>query len=146
MALAQVAATRSKDPITKVGCVVVENRRVLATGYNGMPRKINDDILSRYEPENKYAWFEHAERNAIYNAAYMGTALKGSTLYVTLAPCVDCARAIIQVGIARIVILKTDIPERWQASIDLAMEMVTEAEIHITYLLNNKRVLHEAVK
>ena len=100
--LADVVAEKSKDRSTKVGVVVVgPDREIRSTGYNGFPRGINDDIDERHERPAKYDWTEHAERNAVYNAARMGQSLKDCTMYFNWepCPCVDCARAIIQAGI-----------------------------------------------
>lgn len=99
---------RSKDTSTHVGSVIVDSDNVLvSTGYNSLPRGIEVDReakrLSR-EGGEKYFWVEHAERNAIFNAARRGTQLKGCKLYVPWTPCTDCARAIIQTGISEVII------------------------------------------
>lgn len=100
--LAYEIASWSKDTSTQVGCVIMnEDGMPLSFGYNGMPRGIEDDVEARHERPEKYFWFEHAERNAIYQCQ---TSLKGATAYVTHAPCSDCARAFIQSGIKAIVI------------------------------------------
>ena len=95
---------RSKDAHTHVGAVIVDTDNVLvSTGYNSLSRGIETDIdglrLSRAGGE-KYFWMEHAERNAIYNAARRGTVLKGCSIFVPWTPCADCARAIIQCGLS----------------------------------------------
>lgn len=114
--LTQVLAKRSKDTSTKVGAVIVgRNREIRSTGYNGMPRGVNDDVAERYERPLKYKWFEHAERNAIYNAARVGIPVEKCTMYVALYPCTDCARAIIQAGISWVVVADFVVPERWWA-------------------------------
>jgi dCMP deaminase len=99
---------RSRDGHTHMGSVIVDADNVLvSTGYNSLPRGIEIDREERRlqrEGGEKYFWIEHAERNAIYNAARRGTTLKGCRLYVPWAPCCDCARAIIQCGIAEVVI------------------------------------------
>ena len=99
---------RSRDEHTHVGSVIVDADNVLvSTGYNSLSRGIETDDdnkrLSR-EGGEKYFWVEHAERNAIYNAARRGTVLKGCKIYVPWTPCADCARAIIQTGIAEVVV------------------------------------------
>ncbi len=106
--LAEMIASWSKDDSTKVGCVITTpDRRIISTGYNGIPRHLSDDkekFPERWDRnQDKYSFFEHAERNAIYNAAYAGVKLQGSTLYTSLAPCMDCVRGIIQSGIHRVV-------------------------------------------
>jgi len=110
MRVAEQIARWSKDHSRKVGCVVVgPNHEVRATGYNGFPRGIDDSVGARYERPAKYKWTEHSERNAIYNAARTGVSLDGCTLYVTtLYPCVDCAQAIVQVGIRAVACVEPD--------------------------------------
>jgi dCMP deaminase len=102
--LAEAVALKSKDRSTKVGCVLVgPEHEIRSTGFNGFPRGVNDDIEERHERPEKYFWTEHAERNAVYAAARTGAHLKDCTAYVTLAPCMDCARALIQSGITCVV-------------------------------------------
>jgi dCMP deaminase len=102
--LALLVASWSKDRSRKVGCVIVgPDREVRTLGYNGFPRGVDDDLESRHVRPIKYQWTEHAERNAIYNAARVGVSLKGCTAYLPWFPCIDCARAIAQVGIAELV-------------------------------------------
>ncbi|MCB9499095.1 MAG: dCMP deaminase family protein [Erysipelotrichaceae bacterium] len=106
MALAMLSSYRSKDPNTKVGaCIADDDHKVVSIGYNGMPRSIDDNDLSRDKGKdlnNKYLYVCHAEFNAILNTRN-GSALKGCTLYVTLFPCNECAKAIIQTGIKKVV-------------------------------------------
>lgn len=93
----------SKDPSTKVGCLIVGPAgEIRSHGYNGMVRGADDNNEERMQRPEKYFWFEHAERNAIYNAARVGVPLEGSTLFVTMPPCMDCARAIVQSGIKEV--------------------------------------------
>jgi dCMP deaminase len=101
----KVIASRSKDPNTQVGCVIVGvSHEIRSTGYNSFPRGIRDDVPERLQRPAKYLWIEHAERNAICNAARVGTPLAGCTVYVEIMPCMDCARAIVQAGITAVVI------------------------------------------
>ena len=101
MALAHLSAERSKDPNTNVGAVIVDDmHRIVSIGYNGMPRNCNDDEFP-WEREGgflttKYAYVVHAELNAILNSP---RSVSGCTLYVSLFPCNECAKAIIQSGI-----------------------------------------------
>lgn len=137
MALQQ--ADWSKDPSTQVGCVIVgPDGEIRSTGYNGLPRGCNDDDPNRLIRPQKYLYWEHAERNAIFNAARVGIPLKGCTLYVTSKPakfgaCANCARAIIQSGITRVV--QEPWKEaggavaRWSDDTKAGMEMLTEAGI-----------------
>jgi len=104
MALLEPIASRSKDPNTKIGCVIVgPENNIRSTGYNSFPRGISDTLPERLERPEKYLWIEHAERNAIYAAARMGTALNGCRIYQPALPCMDCARGIIQVGITEVI-------------------------------------------
>lgn len=114
MAVAQISSMRSKDPSTQVGAVIVDSdNRILSIGYNGLPNGCSDNEFPwNSEPENdteeakinvKNYYVVHAELNAILN--YKGESLKGTTLYVTLIPCYECAKAIIQSGIKKIVYL-----------------------------------------
>ena len=100
MGIAQLSAMRSKDPNTQVGCCIVSNtNRILSMGYNGFPNGIGDD--AREGEDNKYFYSTHSELNAILN--YRGGSLEGATIYVTLFPCNECAKAIIQSGIREVV-------------------------------------------
>lgn len=102
--LAFTVSEKSKDPSVKVGCVIVgPSREIRSTGFNGFPRGCNDNIPERNVQPKKYLWFEHAERNAIYNAARCGIPLEGCIMYVTAPPCTNCARGIVQSGIKKIV-------------------------------------------
>jgi dCMP deaminase len=103
--ICRVVATRSKDPNTQIGCVIVgPAREIRSTGYNSFPRGIRDDVAERLQRPAKYLWIEHAERNAICNAARAGTATENCTLYVEIMPCMDCARAVVQAGIREVVV------------------------------------------
>ena len=103
MGIALLAARRSKDPNTQVGaCIVSQDNIINSTGYNGMPKGCSDDEFpwDREGPETKYPYVVHAELNAILNAN--GRDLRGSRLYVSLFPCNECAKAIIQSGVREI--------------------------------------------
>ena len=114
LGLAAVASFRSKDPSTQNGVFVVDPNTLgtLVSGYNGFPRGCSDDEFpwarkAENKEDTKYPYVEHAERNAIYFAARKSIALEGSTMYVYSEkgyyPCDECARAIIQSGIRRVV-------------------------------------------
>jgi len=108
MGVARLAAMRSKDPNTQVGaCIVDSEKRILSTGYNGFPSGCSDDDYPWEREGNfgdtKYPYVVHAELNAILNAR--GKNLTGSTIYVDLFPCNECAKAIIQAGIKEVVYL-----------------------------------------
>ena len=106
MAVAKLSANRSKDPSTQVGaCIVSDDKKILSLGYNGMPIGMNDenapwDRDGEYL-NTKYPYVCHSELNAILNAR--GINLTGTTLYVTLFPCNECAKAIIQSGIKKVI-------------------------------------------
>ena len=135
MELAELVATWSKDPSTKTGAVVVgPDKEIRATGYNGLVRGVNDNVAERMQRPTKYDFFEHAERNAIFNACLTGTQLKGCTIFCTLTPCTDCARAIIQAGIKEVVTYEykpaVDDPKNtWRDKLDYSAEMFKEAGV-----------------
>lgn len=136
--LVQLVSQKSKDPSTQVGCVIVgPDREIRSTGYNGLPRGCKDDLPERNERPQKYDWYECAERNAIYNAARMGTPLLGCTAYVVAHPCICCARALIQAGIAELVYPEVN-PishrEDWEERIAMSNEMLREAGVRIRCL------------
>jgi len=92
--IAESVKLKSKDRRTQIGAVIVgKDNEIVTTGYNSFPRGINDDVEERQQRPEKYFWFEHAERNAIYNAARIGVSLRDTTMYLTCGiPCSDCAR------------------------------------------------------
>ena len=107
MGVALIASKRSKDPSSQVGaCIVSSDKKILSTGYNGTPIGYDDDSDMTWKREGdfldtKYAYVCHSELNAILNAH--GKDLRGSTLYVTLFPCNECAKAIVQAGIKEMI-------------------------------------------
>ena len=135
MRLARHVAMWSKDPSTKVGAVVVDSkRRVIALGYNGFPRGVDDSPERYADRPTKYAHVVHAELNAILNA--LGP-VEGCTLYVTLEPCTTCAKAIIQSGIRRVVLPdrdgepRSEVEKRWGEDQTLAYRMMDEALLDV---------------
>lgn len=128
MELAFHFAKWSKDTSRKVGAVIVsDDKRLLSIGYNGMPSGVNDDQAERSERPQKYYWYEHAERNAIYNAGRHGVSLIGSNMYCTLFPCAGCTRAIIQAGIKTVHAPKPDFKDEkygqeWRAAVQMLKE------------------------
>lgn len=131
MDIAERAALLSKDESTKLGAVIVgPDNEIRSTGFNSFPRGIQDDVAERQERPGKYLFFEHAERNAIYNAARVGIPLKGCRLYCAWTPCADCARAIIQAGIVEVVVVASCyVQERWAANMKVARTMLREAGV-----------------
>ncbi len=109
MGIALLSADRSKDPNTRVGtCIVSGENKILSVGYNGMPIGCDDDQMpwerDGEELDTKYPYVCHSELNAILN--YGGGSLRGAKLYVTLFPCNECAKAIIQSGIAEVIYIE----------------------------------------
>ena len=123
----------SKDPSTKVGCVVVgEDREIRSTGFNGFPRGIADDSDRLSNREKKYPLICHAEENAIMHAARIGLSLKGCTAYVTWPPCTRCARSLIQAGVIEVVYpANSEVPERWMPDFEMSTQMLAEAGLNI---------------
>ena len=127
--MASMVATWSKDPSTKVGCIITDDdHNQLSEGFNGFPRGILDDQRLN-ERDIKLKLIVHAEANAISSAARNGHALKGGTAYVTLPPCSQCAALLIQSGVYRVVFVKGPTPNRWDNEWALAQGMFSEAGI-----------------
>jgi len=136
MSLANLIATWSKDRSRKVSAVIVDKRNVLVSmGWNGFPRDIDDDIDERHERPAKYLWTEHAERNAIYNAAANGIRLTGCTMYLPWYPCADCTRAILQSGIAEVVCIEPDWDDSTYAyDFEVVRQMLVESGATVRYV------------
>ena len=135
MGLAYARAQFSKDTSTKVGAIIVgpagEDR---ASGYNGAPRGCSADAPGDprgTERPEKYFWFSHAELNAITNAARVGVPLEGCTIFVTHPPCMDCARAIVQAGIKRVVTVRPSagFVERWEEHMSRSQRLFDECGV-----------------
>jgi len=131
VALANEVASWSKDPSTRVGAVAIGSKgQVLAQGYNGFPRGIEDRLCRYNNRELKYRYVVHAEMNVIYNDTYNGVSLDGSTLYVSGLPvCSECAKGVIQVGISKVVINVSEMKEPWKHSWEISKEMFDESNI-----------------
>ena len=128
--LAREVSTWSKDPSRQIGCIAVRDRKILATGYNGFPKGIDDRRTRYIDREQKYHYVVHAEMNAIYNAAENGVSLRGSTMYIYGLPvCSECAKGIIQVGVERVVAFSKETPERWMDAIAKTTDLFEEAGI-----------------
>ena len=140
MAVAQLAGMRSKDPSTQVGsCIVSDEHKILSMGYNGLPIGCSDDDFP-WEREGKplmtkYPYVTHSELNAILN--FRGGSLEGATIYVTLFPCNECAKAIIQSGISK-VFIDTEIEGKWLDAWQFSKVMFREAGVQV-YLLSEDR-------
>ena len=143
MALALLSAQRSKDPNTKVGaCIVTPENKIVGIGYNGMPIGLDDSILpwersAESQLDTKYPYVCHAELNAILNSI---KDISGCTLYVTLYPCNECAKAIIQSGIKKLVYHTNKYPDA--DSTKAAELMLRLAHIEVEqYIPDNKEIL-----
>jgi dCMP deaminase len=138
LGIAEQVKLKSKDESTQIGVVVsgVDNE-VITTGYNSFPRGLDDSLPERQLRPEKYFWIEHAERNAIYNAARIGVSLKGATIYLTSGlPCMDCARGIVQSGIKKVVckeVCTTKNKEKWLESQSKSVELLKECGVEVEY-------------
>lgn len=141
MGVALLSAKRSKDPNTQVGaCIVNEDKRIIGIGYNGFPRGCQDDVFPWGRDggtvDTKYAYVVHAEANAILNS---NSNLKGATLYVSLFPCNECAKLVIQSGIKHVIYMSdkyngtdTDIAsKRMLDAAGVTYEKMPEVEVFI---------------
>lgn len=135
--LAKHVASWSKDPSTQVGSIAIGNvGQILATGYNGLPRGIEDSDERLQNREHKYHLMVHAEMNCIYNATHNGVSLNDATLYVYGLPvCSECAKGVIQVGIRNVVIPKyINVPQKWHDSFEKTKALFDEAGINVIYI------------
>lgn len=128
-ALANLVATRSKDPSKKVGAVIIdEYRRVVSTGFNGFPRGVNDDPLRYSLKATKYKLIVHSEANAILSAA---VPVIGFTIVTTKFPCSDCTKLIIQSGIKRVFSPPPTTSSPWAEDAEWSLLMMKEAGIYL---------------
>jgi dCMP deaminase len=140
--IAEVVKTKSKDINTQIGAVIVgRDNEIVSTGYNSFPRGIDDGVIERQERPEKYYWMEHAERNAIINAARIGVSTKGTTMYLTCGmPCCDCTRAIINAGITKVYMYGGGTGakgELWDEHAIRSSVMFNEANVEIIYYEEN---------
>lgn len=136
--LAHVVKTKSKDNNTQIGAVLVgRDNTVVSLGYNSFPRGIDDSRPERQERPEKYYWFAHAERNAIYNAARSGVSTLDTTMYLTCGmPCCDCAIAIINSGVRNIYIEAggTGVKgAQWDENVIRSKQMFKESGVVVNY-------------
>lgn len=126
----------SKDPSTKVGAVIVapDEKRIMTTGYNGLPRGVDDRAERLADRPFKIAATVHAEANALIHAARQGVDVKGCAMFVTMSPCASCAALIIQSGISEVYAPDDPWPERWRASFSLGRDILLEAGVE--YMLH----------
>jgi dCMP deaminase len=138
LGIAEQVKLKSKDESTQIGAIIVGiDNEILSTGYNSFPRGMDDSKIERQERPEKYFWFEHAERNAIYNAARIGVSLKNSTIYLTSGlPCMDCARGIVNSGIKKVYCKKictTKNKDKWEESQQKSLELLRECDVGVIY-------------
>ncbi len=136
--IAEAIKLKSKDKSTQIGAVIVgKDNEILSTGYNSFPRGLDDSIEERQERPEKYFWFEHAERNAIFNAARIGVSLKNSTIYITSGiPCMDCARGIVNSGIKTVwckYTCTTKNKEKWEESQKRSLQLFDECGVQVFF-------------
>ena len=136
--IAEQVKLKSKDQSTQIGAVIVgAGNEVLSTGYNSFPRGLDDSLQERQERPEKYFWMEHAERNAIYNAARIGVSLKNSIIYLTSGlPCMDCARGIVNSGIKTVYckqVCTTKNKDKWDESQKKSLELLRECDVDVIY-------------
>tara|TARA_Y100001937_G_scaffold27190_1_gene39024 strand:- start:21137 stop:21598 length:462 start_codon:yes stop_codon:yes gene_type:complete len=130
--LAERISHWSKDPSTKVGCIVIgKDGQVLSQGFNGFPRKFSDDLELYVMRETKYRFIVHAEMNAIYHATLNGISLKNSVFFIHgLHVCHECAKALVQVGAKGVVMRQTkETSTKWAESFHYAQEILTQGGI-----------------
>lgn len=129
-------ATQSRDPSTQNAALIVDDMdNIYAVGVNNFPEGVVE-TLERWQRPLKYKYIEHAERNACYEAASGGNAIMGLTMVCPWAPCTDCARAIIQCGIKRLVTHKQAYdrsPDSWKPDVDLGLAMLKEAGVEVVW-------------
>ena len=136
--IAENVKLKSKDRRTQIGAVIVgKDNEIVSTGYNSFPRGINDNVEERQIRPEKYYWIEHAERNAIYNAARIGVSFRDTTMYLTCGiPCSDCTKGIISSGIKKIYCKVQDTTrnrEHWDEHAKRSLQMFKESNVEIIF-------------
>lgn len=138
MAVAETAASWSKDPSTKVGCVLTAGGRIHGVGYNGFPAEFSDDPSLYEDRRYKYTYIVHAEQNAIESGPGDDRA---DTAYVTFVPCCSCVRKLADAGITRIVCKPIDFSGRssdwcrqWRTESEEAGVLAAEKGMKLEYL------------
>jgi dCMP deaminase len=126
-------ATTSPDPNTQNAALIYKDDKLVSADVNRFTDYMAD-FPARWEPEYKYTYVEHAERNAIYSAAKVGKMLLSTVMYAPFASCSDCARGIIQCGIKTLVRYPFEVPERWRESTRMGDLMLRESGIQIIEL------------
>ena len=135
MTMVYLVASKSKDERAHIGAVIVgPNKEVRSTGYNSFVRGLNDNLSERQEKPEKFFWFEHAERNAIYNATLIGVSLKNCIMYTNGIPCMGCARGIVQSGIKEVIVdnkWNKDNSKKWGEQAKRSLKMFKEVGVKV---------------
>jgi dCMP deaminase len=148
---AEQFATWSKDPSTKVACILVREQHAVGEGYNGFPHGVDDSDARLLDRATKYDWTIHAEANAVAHAARYGHATQGATAYVTFPPCPTCATLLIQAGVRAVVVRDPrreqrspngyplgdqhqSFDERWEARWAVSQTILSEAGVPVLFL------------
>ncbi len=131
-------ASKSRDKSSQLGSVIVRDKRVIQTGYNGLPQGVEYDDPAIEERPEKYHWFEHSERNSFFSCSRHGIATLGAVLYTQGIPCSDCARAAIQSGIIEVIYHKQwqdkqheIYPGKWTESLKRSVSMFEKAKVKL---------------
>jgi dCMP deaminase len=130
------AALFSKDPSTKVAAILLahNSHQILSTGYNGICRRLKE-TEDRWTRPKKLSYVIHAEMNMICNAARSGVKIENSICVVTMFPCAECCKGLIQSGINTIICEEPDLSnERWGESFKISLEMLNEAGVKLMYV------------
>ena len=146
--MADLVASWSEDRSRRVGCVIVgAANEVRSTGYNGFPRGVSAERKERHSRENgeKYLWFEHAERNALYNMLRAGVSAAGCRMYCNSFPCADCARAIVQSGISELRTFEPNMTDkRFGRHFDVALDMFKEGGVTVKFYSRHDELISRA--
>lgn len=136
MGLAEYVASWSKDPSTKVGCVIADGKFIVSVGYNGFPKRVKDTNERYSVKSEKYPRIVHAEMNAILSS---NVSLSGCSAFVTAPCCASCAAALIQKDISHVYMLlpSEDFMDRWKESLSFSMSMFDEAGVCIHTVRKN---------
>jgi len=129
ISVASTVSTRSKDPSTQVGAVIVKDKVIISTGFNGFARGENDSKIEFCSRDEKLKHTIHAEDNAIFNAARYGMKTMDTDIYITMHPCHKCTRGIIQAGIKRVFIRNIELPDRWKKDFEISKKMMQNTNI-----------------
>lgn len=129
----------SKDQSSRVGCVLVKDREIVTTSYNGLPRGCDDNVPERHERPEKYHWFHHAELNAVVNAARQGKSTLGCDAYLNWYPCDHCAGVLVNAGIKRVYCDQEPEweHENWGEGFKRAKTILREGGVEVIYMNYN---------